>query len=370
MEVDTAHYVVYRIVLPFFIALGILINGSAIVVLARPRLRSARVNRYFLLLAISDLMVCFFYIPVATTITGCVFNSYTEAFYYAHFGWTFMGVSQALGTYIIVWLALDRFMAVWMYQLYPRLQKKPNVLRNRMIVTAITSFFSHLAYMIKAAVVCTGEDPDDAECADGEWDGITGYEYDFTKTWHKVYRVFFGLYVRWIPSVLMVVFNVGMIVAVVKGRVRHPKTQGKAAGRSEKKLIFIMIAITASYILFTLPITLYIMVFAKKTENRCGGEHPQEVLRGVGNVFQLIEHIIHVLFLVVLNHGFKQEIKIMMGLVEAPARSNCAYESRSNTSMTGRTVVVSPGAQHIVSVPTGKPDESATKAMLEVDIDT
>lgn len=325
-------------------------------------------RRYFLLLAISDLFVCFFYIPVATTITGCVFNSYTEAFYYAHFGWTFVGVSQAVGTYIIVWLALDRFMAVWMYQLYPRLQKKPNVLRNRMIVTGVTSFFSHLAYMIRAAVVCTGAD--DAACSDGEWDGITGYEYDFTEEWHKIYRVFFGLYVRWIPSVLMVVFNVGMIVAVVRGRVRHPKTQGKAAGRSEKKLIFIMIAITASYILFTLPITLYIMVFAKKTENRCSGEHPQEVLRGVGNVFQLIEHIIHVLFLVVLNHGFRKEIKILLRLEEPPASNNYGYESRSNTSMTGRTIVVAGGAQQIVTVPNGKQDDCVSRAMLEVDINT
>lgn len=49
-------------------------------------------HRYFLALAFSDLLVCIFHIPVITTITGCTFSSYGEAFYFTHFGWTMVGV--------------------------------------------------------------------------------------------------------------------------------------------------------------------------------------------------------------------------------------------------------------------------------------
>lgn len=142
-------------------------------------------------LASSDLLVCLFYIPVITTITGCVFHSYGEAFYYAHFCWTLVGVCQSFGVYVILWLSFDRFLAVWMYKEYPKIQQQPNVKRNRLLVTAAACVIFHLVYMVQAEVIC-----EDKDCEEGPWISVSGYQYQFHETWHKVFSVFYGLFIR------------------------------------------------------------------------------------------------------------------------------------------------------------------------------
>lgn len=47
------------------------------------------------------------------------------------------------------------------------------------------------------------------------------------------------------------------------------------------------------------------------------GYHPQEILRGVGNILQLLEHVIHIFFLMGLNHGFRRELRVLFGLEKA-----------------------------------------------------
>ncbi|KAG7156107.1 cysteinyl leukotriene receptor 2-like [Homarus americanus] len=315
--VDRGHQVVYRQILPIVICLGVLSNGLCVFILSRPSLRSARVNRYFLVLAVSDLLVCLFYIPVSTTITGCTFSSYAEAFYFSHFGWTLVGIAQAIGTYTILWLSLDRFIAVWWYSLYPSIQKKPNVLRNRMVVTVFLCIITHLAYMFTSTVYyCSNADETDDLCTEGTLIVKTGYQNHFDETWHKIYRSLFGLFIRWVPCCLLLLFNVGLVIGVMRGRVNFPAT-GHGTGRSgERTLVITMIAITASYILLTLPITVYIMAYATYVVNRCSEEYPKEVLRAVGNCLQLFEHVIHIVFLVGLNNGFRKELKILLHLEE------------------------------------------------------
>ncbi|XP_042224141.1 uncharacterized protein LOC121868003 [Homarus americanus] len=313
---DRAHQVVYRWILPIVICLGVLSNGLCIFILSRPSLRSARVNRYFLMLAVSDLLVCLFYIPVCTTVTGCTFSSYAEAFYFSHFGWTLVGITQAMGTYTILWLSLDRFIAVWWYSLYPIIQKKPNLFRNRMVVTITLCIVTHLTYIFTATVDCSIPDEADGLCTEGTWIVKNGYRNNFEKTWHKVYRSLFGLFIRWVPCCLLLLFNMGLVIGVIRGRVNFPAT-GNGSGRSgERTLVITMIAITASYILLTLPITVYIMAYATDVVNRCSGEHPKEVLGAVGNCLQLFEHVIYIVFLVGLNKGFRKELKILLHLEE------------------------------------------------------
>lgn len=138
--------------------------------------------------------MCIFYIPVITTITGCDCTSYAEAFYFTHFGWTLIGVCQSFGTYIIVWLSFDRFIAVWMYDIYPKIQQRPNLKRNRLLVTAMACVTFHLVYMVQADVKC--KDEGDEACVQGEWTSVSGYHYQFDELWHKIYSVIYGLFIR------------------------------------------------------------------------------------------------------------------------------------------------------------------------------
>lgn len=324
-EVDATHYLTYRVILPLMVCLGIVGNGLCIITLTRPALRAARVNGYFLTLAVSDLLVCVFHIPVITSITGCTFSSYTEAFYFTHFGWTLVGISQALGTYTIVWLSFDRFVAIWFYDLYPRIQQKP-MMRSRLLVTALLCVLFHLVLITDGRVYCSVQD--DALCTTGKWVSVTGYENHFNMAWHKVYLAVFGMFIRWIPCCLLLLFNLGLVIGVVRGRITFPGTQEFGKG-GERTLIATTIAITATYILFTFPITVFIIGYNTHLEDRCSGGYAREILRAVGNVFQLLEHIVHILFFIGLYHGFRRELKILLFLEKrGEAQPGAAHKDR------------------------------------------
>ncbi|KAK8375484.1 hypothetical protein O3P69_008370 [Scylla paramamosain] len=341
-EVDAVHWVVYRNVLPVLVFAGIILNVLCLVVLSRPSLRSTRVVWYFLALASSDLLVCVFHIPVITTITGCTFSSYGEAYYFTHFGWTMIGVCQSFGTYVIVWLSLDRFIAVWMYEIYPKIQQRPHVKRNRLLATAMACITFHLVYMVLADLTCSTEDEGDEECTRGHWISVSGYQYQFEKTWHKVYCVIYGLFIRWFPGCLLIFFNASLVVGIVQGRVNLPvgiKTPGRSG---ERKLVIITIAITASYILFTFPIMIYITGFAEALPDRCGGNHPKEVLRAVGNTLQLLEHVIHIAFLVGLNSRFRKELKILLRLEKRADDDYCHEQDGEKEEPKSRSKLAPP----------------------------
>ncbi|KAK3850424.1 hypothetical protein Pcinc_042873 [Petrolisthes cinctipes] len=314
VEVDLVHMVTYRRVLPFLVTLGLVTNLVALVVLCRPSLRHTKVNGYLIVLTVCDFFVCVSYIPVITTITGCVHYSYTDALYFAHFGWTLVGVFQTIGIYTILWLSLDRFMAVWMYDLYPRIQQKPHVNRNRMILTAICCLAIHVVYMIDGKAECTSDVDHHLDCKHGRWLSTSGYELSYSEQWHKMYRFFFSLVIRWIPSTLLLGFNAGLVVGVARGRLSFPSASHPNA---ERNLVTITICITFSYIFFSLPIVVYITAFASKLDDRCSGLHSKEILRAVGNCFQLLEHIVHVFFMAGLNSAFRKELKVFLRLEQS-----------------------------------------------------
>ncbi|KAG7156110.1 G-protein coupled receptor [Homarus americanus] len=335
-KTDMAHQVVYRQVLPGLVLLGVLLNSLCVLVLTRPRVRSTQVSRYFLVLVVSDLLVCFFYIPIITTINGCTFSSYAETFYFAHFGWSLVVLSHSVGTYTILWLALDRFMAVWTPLLYTKVQKKPNFMLVRMVVTVVACIMIHLVYIVRGEVTCytntitwsnaTWNTSDGYgcsyqhynplvladNCANNDWVVSSGFQHDYSEYWHKVYRNFYSLMVMCLPSCFMAVFNIGLVVGVMEGRVRLPAaTQGEAR-TNERALVTTMIAMTASYVLLILPITVYLISYAEHLLNRCHCDYTYELFRHLANCLQLLEHVIHIVFLTALNRKFRQELKIIL----------------------------------------------------------
>lgn len=120
------------------------------------------------------------------------------------------------------------------------------------------------------------------------------------------------------PSCLLVFFNTSLVVGVMQGRVNLPAGSQTPGGSGERNLIIITIAITISYVLFTIPIMIYITGFAGAEPDRCSANHPKEVLRAVGNSLQLLEHVIHIFFYIGLNRPFRKELKYLLRLEERP----------------------------------------------------
>nr|XP_053649593.1 neuropeptide F receptor-like [Cherax quadricarinatus] len=323
--VDAAHQVVYRGVMPVLVCLGLLANSLCGLILIKPSFTTSWVNRYFLVLVVSDLLVCVFTIPIITTINGCTSSSYFEAKYYAHFGWSLFALCQSVETYTIMWLAMDRFMAVWMYQIYPRIQKKPNFMLIRMIVTIVLCILFHLVYMIKSEVkdaVVDGIPYDNSknesniqECIGNKTAISDGFHYEYKTQWHEIYRYFYSWTMKWLPSCLILVFNASLVFGVVIRRIkfRAAKESGK---RRERNLIILSIALAASHILLTLPITVYFIKYGELQLDRCCSNLPRDLFLHVANILQLLESIIPIMFQVALNHNFKKELKILLKLEE------------------------------------------------------
>ncbi|XP_042209520.1 uncharacterized protein LOC121857500 [Homarus americanus] len=300
--------------------------------LCQPPLKTAHVNRYFLLLAICDISVCLSYIPVIITVTGCQLSTYGLAYYFAHFCWTITCTCHAFGTYTILWLAFDRFMAVWMYIYYQKTHKSGYFMRMRIIITYIGCFMLHLPYMIRGNVGCANVDERDVyTCPNSSWVSLDGFEYDFNEPWHQTYRYIYSFSVRWLPSLLLVICNLGMILGVYKGKINFPSGHiGKRNG--ERNLIITMIAMTASYIIFTTPITIYLTFYADK---RCT-DSPEENLRHIGNSLQLFEHVTHIVFLIALNTKFRKQIRIILHISQPGDELDSKVYSESSENKTLR----------------------------------
>lgn len=347
--VDEGILITYHGILPMLVVLGVISSLISIWVLTRPSLKKTYVNRYFLVLAVYDLALNIFYIPIIVTATGCSIADYGSAWYFAHFGWTMACTFHALSTYVIVFLALDRFVGVWFPTWFKRLHAPPYGFWHRMAAVAVVCVGVHVPYMVDATVECCELDgqhmsradlqcqSNDSSCSNGLWVSVDGYEYSFDETWHIVYRYFYMLIVRWLPSVLLLVFNISLVIAVCLGKVTFPGNSAKneadsGSGRetimrkgsrrvtrnSERILVATVIAMTASYILLTLPITIFLTGLADTGTERCLYSSPEETVRHVGNVLQLLEHVIHIFFLFFINPRFKREMLYQLRCREFP----------------------------------------------------
>uniref|UniRef100_A0A0P4WI41 G-protein coupled receptors family 1 profile domain-containing protein n=1 Tax=Scylla olivacea TaxID=85551 RepID=A0A0P4WI41_SCYOL len=289
------------------------------------------------MLAACDMALSVFYIPIVVTATGCNFLDYGSALYFAHFGWTTACTFHALGTYVIVFLSLDRFVGVWFPTLFKRLQQPPFGFLHRMVAMVVVCVGVHLPFMVDATVECEGFDEeeiqlsDNSSCPNGSWVSSDGFENSFNERWHEVYRYFYNLMVRWLPYGLLAVFNFSLVVAVSLGKVRFPGTAAtevtkvdpatgtlrsgnrRQARNSERVLVVTVIAMTASYVVLTLPITIFLTALAGADTDRCSSPSPEETLRHVGNIFQLLEHVLHAVFLVLINPRFRRETLRLLG---------------------------------------------------------
>lgn len=305
--------------------------------------------RYFLVLMVADLLVCVFFISIIRTIEACTFSSWTEAYVFAHFGWPVVNFLQSVATFTILWLAMDRFLAVWLPWTYRHLDQMTHFMWIRMLITVVVCFLSHIFYSVNASVYTKEQ----TVCGNGTFVTVSDtYSYSYEDwAFGYLYAKFYYVLIRWIPSLLLAVCNTGLVVAVLKGKIRLKDNPQKAAPAAnvrkslastnsiplinkttanneniptkkvttpnvlknkEKRLVMTMIAMSTSYIVLMLPITIYLSLSINAPHDHCCEYYPLLMFRDVGDVFQLIEHVIHMFFLLALNDKFKRELKVIM----------------------------------------------------------
>ncbi|KAG0727388.1 putative G-protein coupled receptor B0563.6 [Chionoecetes opilio] len=384
MVLELSLRVVYRGVLPVVVALGVVASLATIWVLAQPGLRKAAANRYFLALAAFDLLHFLFYIPILVSACGCTFPNYGSAYYFTHFGWTLAASFHGMGTYTLVLLALDRFVGVWFPTAFKRLQRPPFAFTHRMVAVVVLSVGVHVPFMSHGNVVCAEDEniicsSNTTTCESGAWVSVNGYVCNYDHPWHIAYRHFQSLIVHWLPYALMYVFNVSLVIAVSLGKVRFPRSAAKGAADHEHQgaartgaqqtkrnkegiLVATMIAMTASYVLFTLPIAIFLTGFADTGTERCKYYNPKEMLRHIGNILQLAERVLHIFFLLLIYPRFRRE---MMSLVR---RRSATTEEGDTTSPDDQRSGSSPLSSALHSAKTGDSNTPPSSHFMESDI--
>ncbi|XP_050689128.1 uncharacterized protein LOC126981726 [Eriocheir sinensis] len=342
-ELNKGVEVTYQIILPILVVAGIVGSVVSILVLIQSNLKKAIGNRYFLALSCCDLCLSISYIIIAVTACGCDFEWYSSAWFFAHFGWSVTCTFHALGTYIVIFMSLDRFVGVWFPPTYKILTQPPYDITKRLVFAVVLCFGLHVPYMVDAEVLCVDPSVNKTmtyvvhakdNCTSDIYNTNDGFQKSFKEPWHEVYRYIYNLLVRWLPCALLIVLNFGLVLAVVIGRVKLPRSRDEVKAKvsklesrakrqlkinkQEKVLVATAIAMTASYVVMTMPITIFLTGYAKSNDNRCTESSPAETLRHVGNIAQILEHVLHGVYLLLINPSFRQELLCLLQCKKSP----------------------------------------------------
>ncbi|XP_068251094.1 FMRFamide peptide receptor frpr-18-like [Palaemon carinicauda] len=320
-------YTSYMILLPILIAVGWIVSSISFFVLRRTKLRATHVNTYFLLLAGADFFVFTVSIPTIKSLNGCNLRSHAYALYFVHVFFTIFYIIQTISLYLILWIAYDRFLAIWNFSRFNEIQK-PSVIRMRLTCTIIICVLLHLEHLFNVKVTCSNVPnckPGNSTCEtiarlmiaentckDGIWIINDGLHYITEKPiWRQIYWALYGLLVSAIPIILVVLLNLGIVVAIIIQRVRSVSSTARTQRRDLSR-IYIILAISLTFICCTAPTLIHATFYANNIDN-CHGPYSEEIFRAVAHLLLLVEHITHFIILI-FNEVFWQELKKVVAL--------------------------------------------------------
>lgn len=286
--------------------------------------------RYFLLMILSDFAMTICIIPSIVSQNGCIFWSYGFAFYFAHFGWSLETLFQMLSVYILVWISLDRFMAAWNIPLFSRVYKD-GVILKRMVSTFLFCVLSHLHKLIYAEASCLEDDHRTSNCTKFKIRDAVHYEDGFFVT--KFLMCVHEISLTWFPVIILAVLNTGLAIKLYSKNNQNNVISNYRRGK-ENRAIINLLCFSFSYIFLSTPISWYIIYF-HDLEGTCYGKRDDEIFRGVANIFEIGQGMMHILYLYLLNKKFR--ITVISYFVKAEAAEDSTQASQDKREPEGTT---------------------------------
>ncbi|XP_047498503.1 uncharacterized protein LOC125045341 [Penaeus chinensis] len=317
-EMYNLHWIFYRVTYSVIITITIPLQAITAYTLNKPELKKNPVNRYFLLMILSDFAMTICIIPSVISLNGCVFWSYSFAFYFAHFGWSLETLYQMLSVYILLWISVDRFMAAWNIPLFSRVYKD-GVILKRMVATFIFCVFSHLQKFICAEVLCL----------EGNMTNCTEFKirddvhYKNNSFLPKFFMTLHEISLTWFPVIILAVLNFGLAIKLYSKNYQNSFTSDYRREK-ENRAIINLLCFSFTYIFISTPISWYI-IFYQDLESKCYGSMADEIFRGVGNIFEVAQGLMHILYLYLLNKKFRMAI---ISFFKTKSADNSTQESQ------------------------------------------
>ncbi|XP_071543960.1 probable G-protein coupled receptor B0563.6 isoform X1 [Panulirus ornatus] len=242
-------WVVYQVVFPVLVSLGVVANLLNLIVLSRPAMRGVA-YRYLNHLAVSDLLYLVFNVPFCMRdfayISEMKMVSKPSAVYYANVGIPLVNMFLTMSEYIVVWLSYDRCLAVCSPRKFSAKQRL-EVVRIRCSMSLLLTMFVYSLSPLRQTYHCEG-----VECC------VTESEYA-DEPWYMGYEFFREIYSRFLPAMLVTAFNVAIVVTlkqIKRGR-EGPDVTNEAREERERRLFFLLMAITVLFYISAFPSAIY-----------------------------------------------------------------------------------------------------------------
>lgn len=185
-----------------------------------------------------------------------------------------------------------------------------------MIFTSLFCIAINLRHLLDVEVDCVQnnkvvEDINHTHSCDGDiWiikDSVRVAEK--RAVWQSVYRLVRGLLVIVMPVSLVLIFNFGMVIGLVRRRLFNTAATTRTRDQAYST-IYITLAISFTAVSTAMPTVIHAAFFAKNIKN-CHGPFKEEVLRASACLLLVGEHLTHFLFLAI-SQTFRVEIRTLL----------------------------------------------------------
>lgn len=209
------------------------------------------------LLALSDLLYLLFNIPfcfgdfVLVTRNFPVLRS--SAIYYSHVAIPLVNICLTMSIYIVVWLSYDRCIAVCSPHEFSAKQRL-EVVKVRCLVSLGITVLVYIPSPLRQTFECIEE-------------GCCVFDSSILSSrWYITYEFVREFYSRFLPAIAITGFNVAIIVTlnqVQKARRERepPNLMRDYRQDREKRLVFLLLAITVFFYVSTVPSALYKIIY-------------------------------------------------------------------------------------------------------------
>ncbi|KAK7081738.1 hypothetical protein SK128_027524 [Halocaridina rubra] len=256
-DLQQLRWVVYEVVFPVLVTIGVLANLLNLLVLSRPPMKGA-FYRYLNHLAISDLLYLTLNIPFCLKEFAQVSHQHSvsraSAIYYAYIGIPVVNFFLSMSEYIVVWLSYDRCLAVCNPQKFTAKQRL-RVVRIRTVTTFFFTIFVYSLSPLRQTYHCEG-----SKC-------FVVDNAIIEKAWYKGYESIREVYSRFLPAIVITVYNAAIIVKLkhMKKARGGPDVITEARQERERRLICLLLAITVFFYISAFPSAIYkILMFSDK----------------------------------------------------------------------------------------------------------
>lgn len=243
----------------------------------------------------SDLLYLLFNVPfcledfVRVSESGQA-SSRGSAVYYAHIGVPVVNLFLTMSEYIVVWLSYDRCLAVcWPHKFSAK--QRMHVVRER----------CGLSLALTVAVYCLSPLSQTYHC-DGSLCCVKDSTYS-NLTWFMGYELFREIYSRFLPALLVTVFNVAIVVTLrrLHRERRAEDVISETRQERERRLFVLLMAVTVLFYVTAFPSAMY-KVLPGDDSNL------ESILRPIADMLEVSGHVFNFVLYFLFSPDYRRTL--------------------------------------------------------------